>query len=57
MDVLIISIIFSALIGGWANSWGRSGLGWCGLALLISPLITAIILIFCGRYIETKETQ
>ena len=41
--------MFSALVGYWANNWGRNGWLWFVVALLISPLITAIILMVMGR--------
>ena len=41
--------MFSALVGYWANNWGRNGWLWFVVALLISPLITAIILAVMGR--------
>ena len=41
--------MFSALVGYWANNWGRNGWLWFVVALLISPLITAIILVVMGR--------
>ena len=49
MDILIFLIIFSALIGYWASNWGRNGWLWFFVALLISPLISAIILLIIGR--------
>ena len=57
MDILIILIIFSALVGYWANNWGRSGWLWFFIALLVSPLITAVILLFMGRDGEAKAKQ
>ena len=41
--------MFSALVGYWANNWGRNGWLWFVVALLMSPLITAIILVIMGR--------
>jgi phosphotransferase system glucose/maltose/N-acetylglucosamine-specific IIC component len=49
MDILIFLIIFSGLIGYWASNWGRNGWLWFFVALLISPLISAIILLIMGR--------
>ena len=57
MDILIILIIFSALVGYWANNWGRSGWLWFFIALLVSPLITAVILLFMGRSGAAKEAK
>ena len=49
MDIIIFALIFAALVGYWANNWGRNGWLWFVIALFISPLITAIILLFMGR--------
>jgi len=49
MDIILIAVVFSALVGYWANNWGRNGWLWFVVALLISPLISAIILMFMGR--------
>lgn len=57
MDILIILIIFSGLVGYWANNWGRNGWLWFFIAVLVSPLITAVILLFMGRDGEAKAKQ
>ena len=57
MDILIFLVIFSALIGYWANNWGRNGWLWFVIAVLISPLITSIILLFMGRDGTAKEAK
>lgn len=57
MDILIFLIIFSALIGYWANNWGRNGWLWFFIAVLISPLITTVILLVMGRDGEAKEAK
>ena len=49
MDILLFLIIFSALVGYWANNWGRNGWVWFFLALIISPLITSIALLIMGK--------
>jgi uncharacterized membrane protein len=53
MDILIFLIIFSALVGYWASNLGRNGWLWFFVALLISPLISAIILLIIGKDKET----
>lgn len=53
MDILIILIVFSGLVGYWANNLGRNGWLWFFVALLVSPLITAIILLIIGKDKET----
>lgn len=40
----IIYLLFAALIGYWASRRGRNAILWAILAILISPLIAAIIL-------------
>ena len=57
MDILIFLVIFSALIGYWANNWGRNGWLWFFIAVLISPLVTSIILLFMGRDGTVKEAK
>ena len=57
MDILIFLVIFSALIGYWANNWGRNGWLWFVIAVLISPLVTSIILLFMGRDGTVKEAK
>ena len=49
MDIILIAVVLSALVGYWANNWGRNGWLWFVVALLISPLITAIVLMVMGR--------
>jgi len=57
MDIIIFLVIFSALIGYWANNWGRNGWLWFVIAVLVSPLITAVILLFMGRDGTAKEAK
>jgi hypothetical protein len=49
MDILIFLLIFSGLLGYWANNLGRNGWLWFFIAILISPLISAIILLIIGK--------
>lgn len=49
MDIILIAIVFSGLVGYWANNWGRNGWLWFVIALFISPLITAVILLIMGK--------
>ena len=57
MDIIIFLVIFSALIGYWANNWGRNGWLWFVIAVLVSPLITAVILLFMGRDGTAKDAK
>jgi hypothetical protein len=57
MDILIIAVILSALIGYWANNWGRNGWLWFVIALFVSPLISGIVLLIMGRDGTAKETK
>lgn len=56
-EVLFFAIIFSILIGVWASNWGRSGLLWFFLALIISPLISGIILLIIGKSDAGKAAE
>jgi hypothetical protein len=57
MDIILMAVVFSALVGYWANNWGRNGWLWFLAAILISPLITAIILLVMGRDGTAKEAK
>ena len=57
MDIILIAIAFSGLVGYWANNWGRNGWLWFFIAILISPLITAIILLVMGRDESAKADK
>jgi len=47
--MLVMMLIVAMLIGKWASNWGRSAGGWFLLTLLISPILTAIVLLAVGR--------
>jgi len=49
MGVIIFWIFLSILVGVFASSKKRSGLGWFFLSLIISPLITFIIILIIGQ--------
>lgn len=53
MEVLIFLIIWSGLIGYWASTWGRRGWLWFVISLIISPIITAIVLLIMGKDKDT----
>ena len=57
MDIILIALVLSGLVGYWANNWGRNGWLWFVVALFISPLISAIILLIIGRDGTAKETK
>ena len=46
MTGLIIFVLLCGLVAWWARRKGRSGPAWFLLSLLISPVITAIIMLF-----------
>lgn len=48
MTFFIFWIFLSILVGVFASSKKRSGIGWFFLSLIISPLITFIILLVIG---------
>jgi heme A synthase len=57
MDIILIAVIFSGLIGYWAHNWGRNGWIWFVVSLLLSSLITAIALLIMGRDGTAKEEK
>jgi heme A synthase len=57
MDIILIAVIFSGLIGYWAHNWGRNGWIWFVASLILSSLITAIALLIMGRDGTAKEEK
>lgn len=46
---LFFWLLFSVIIGAWAASWDRSGIGFFIGALIISPLLMALLLLIVGK--------
>ncbi len=46
---LILYLILVLLVGIWASRWNRSGFLWGLLALIISPLLAALVLLIVGN--------
>lgn len=60
MEVLVFLVVFIGLIYGiyrWAESKGRNGTLWALLAVLISPLFSAIILAFVPKTLEKQAEE
>ena len=60
MDIIISIIfwfIFSILVGAFADSKGRSGIGFFILSLLLSPLIGFLVALVSPTNIESLENQ
>ena len=60
MELLLTLIIFAAFVYGiykWAESKGRNATGWALLAVLISPLIVGIILLFMPKTLEKQAEE
>jgi len=57
VTILLFIAIFSAGVGVWANAWGRNGWIWGVAALIISPLLTAVVLLIAGKTIEKKAEE
>jgi len=52
---IIVWIFLSILVGVFASSKKRSGMGWFFLSLIISPLITFIIMLVIGLPASTHK--
>jgi hypothetical protein len=50
-------IVFSVLVGFLAMSRGRSGFGWCLLALAISPLIAGVLVLVLAPRRDAVEAE
>lgn len=60
MDLFFIIAFFAAFCFGiykWAESKGRNGLTWAIVAVLISPLIVGIILLFVPKTMEKQAEE
>jgi len=60
MDMFITIAVFLAACYGcykWAESKGRNAATWAIVAVLISPLITAIILLFVPKTLEKQAEE
>jgi hypothetical protein len=49
MTVFILWIVFSVLVGLYADSKNRSGIGYVFLSLLLSPVIGFIVVAIAGE--------
>lgn len=45
---IVLWIVFSILVGVYASSKRRSGIGWFALSMVISPLIAFVIVAVAG---------
>ena len=60
MELLLTIIIWGAFVYGiykWSDSKGRNAALWAVAAVLISPLITAIILLFVPKTLEKQAEE
>lgn len=55
MEIFLLWIVFSVVIGIGASQRGRSGFGWFVLSVLISPLIGLVLLLLLPRRDEQRE--
>ncbi len=56
-EVIFFLILFSVLVGVWANNRGRNGLIWGLFATILSPIIAAIILAVIPNEKEEEEKR
>jgi len=49
LEYWIAYLVMTIAIGWWARSWGRNGLAWAGIALLVTPVIAAVGLLIRGE--------
>lgn len=55
--VFLLWIVGSIFVGIFADRYGRSVFGWFLLSLLISPLLSALLLLLIGEDKENLEIQ
>ena len=49
MEIFIFWFIFAIIVGVWAGNWGRSGFGYFILSVILSPILSAFILLISGK--------
>ena len=49
MEIFIFWFIFAIIVAVWAGNWGRSGFGYFILSVILSPLLSAFILLISGK--------
>jgi formate hydrogenlyase subunit 4 len=60
MDLFFVLIFFVAFCFGiykWAETKGRNAIVWTLVSVIISPLITALILLFVPKTIEKQAEE
>jgi hypothetical protein len=57
MEILFFLVVFSTLLGLWANSYGRNGWVWGICGVFFSPILVAIALLIAGKTIEKKAQE
>lgn len=56
MELFFGWIVFTAVVVWWARTWGRSVVWAIVGALVLSPLIWAIVLLVLGRHPDKPRT-
>ena len=49
MEIFIFWFVFSFIVAAWAGNWGRSGFGFFILSVILSPILSAFILLLKGK--------
>lgn len=49
MAIFVIWLALALIVGVLAGSWGRSGIRWFFLAIILSPFLTILVLLAAGR--------
>lgn len=53
MDIILYWFLnwffFAIIVGAWANKWGRSYFGFFILSIVLSPILSAFILLIVGK--------
>lgn len=57
MEILVIWLIFAILVGLWANSRGRSGIGFGAISFVGSPVLAGIILLVIKDLKKVAEEE
>lgn len=57
MEIFFFLLFFAGLCAVWARNQGRNAFGWGIAALLLSPLVVALVLLVKGKTLEKQAEE
>ena len=57
MTYVVLCVIFSIMIGVWAEKWERSFVAFSLLSITLTPLVGAAFLLIMGKKVEQEDVK